>query len=137
LLFKILNFTLEIILGAPTCAVPSEQHPNRHPGGDIEAKDYRSMAMSTIWDVPRLYTLIGLRRRGVLPGVLLAFVNELGVTKAQTTIDVKRFEQVVRRYFENTLPRLMLVLDPISVVIVENLPEDFIEMVELPFSKDP
>lgn len=30
----------------------------------------------------------------------------------------------------------MLVLDPIPVVI-ENLPEDYIEMVELPFSKDP
>jgi hypothetical protein len=30
----------------------------------------------------------------------------------------------------------MLVLNPIPVVI-ENLPDDYIEMVELPFSKDP
>jgi glutaminyl-tRNA synthetase len=77
-----------------------------------------------------------LRRRGVPPGSILTFVNELGVTKAETTIDIKRFEQVVRRYLENTVPRLMLVLDPIPVVI-ENLTEDYIEMVELPFSKDP
>lgn len=88
------------------------------------------------WDDPRLYTLIALRRRGVPPGVLPAFVNELGVTKAPSTIDVKRFEQVVRRYLETTVPRLMLVLDPIRIVI-ENIPEDYIEMVELPFSKDP
>lgn len=88
------------------------------------------------WDDPRLYTLIALRRRGVPPGALLSFVKELGVTKAASTIDVKRFEQVVRRYLETTVPRLMLVLDPIPVII-ENLPDDYIEMVELPFSKDP
>ena len=88
------------------------------------------------WDDPRLYTLIALRRRGVPPEAILGFVNALGVTKAETTIDVKRFEQCVRRYLEVTVPRLMLVLDPIPVVI-ENIPEDYIEMVELPFSKDP
>ncbi|OBT44178.1 hypothetical protein VE00_04859 [Pseudogymnoascus sp. WSF 3629] len=67
---------------------------------------------------------------------ILSFVNELGVTKAETTIDTKRFEQCIRRYLEVTVPRLMLVLDPIPVVI-DNIPEDYIEMVELPLSKDP
>jgi glutaminyl-tRNA synthetase len=88
------------------------------------------------WDDPRLYTLIALRRRGVPPEAILSFVNELGVTKAETTIDIKRFEQCVRRYLEIAVPRLMLVLNPIPVVI-DNIPEDYIEMVELPFSKDP
>ncbi|KFY83806.1 hypothetical protein V500_09901 [Pseudogymnoascus sp. VKM F-4518 (FW-2643)] len=88
------------------------------------------------WDDPRLYTLIALRRRGVPPESILGFVNELGVTKAETTIDTKRFEQCIRRHLEVTVPRLMLVLDPI-LVIIENIPEDYIEMVELPFSKDP
>ena len=88
------------------------------------------------WDDPRLYTLIALRRRGVPPGALLTFVNDLGVTKAPSVIDVKRFEQVVRKYLETTVPRLMLVLDPIRIDI-ENLPDDYIEMVDLPFSKDP
>lgn len=88
------------------------------------------------WDDPRLYTLIALRRRGVPPGALLAFVNELGVTKSPSIIDVKRFEQLVRKYLETTVPRLMLVLDPIRIEI-ENLPADYIEMVNLPFSKDP
>jgi len=88
------------------------------------------------WDDPRLYTLIALRRRGVPPGAILSFVNELGVTKATTNIETKRFEQSVRRYLETTVPRLMLVLEPI-LVIIDNLPEDYVEMVEMPFSKDP
>ena len=88
------------------------------------------------WDDPRLYTLIGLRRRGVPPGAILSFINELGVTKAKTNIQVVRFEQHVRKYLEVTVPRLMVVLDPIAVVI-DNLPEDFLEMIELPFSKNP
>jgi glutaminyl-tRNA synthetase len=88
------------------------------------------------WDDPRLYTLIALRRRGVPPGAILSFVNGLGVSKATTTIEVKNFEQSVRQYLEVAVPRLMVVLDPIPVII-DNLPEDYMEMVELPFSKDP
>lgn len=88
------------------------------------------------WDDPRLYTLIGLRRRGVPPGAILSFVNELGVTKAKTNIQVTRFEQHVRKYLEVTVPRLMVILDPIPVTI-DNAPEDFLEMIELPFSKNP
>ena len=88
------------------------------------------------WDDPRLYTLPALRRRGVPPGAILSFVNELGVTKAPTVIESKRFEFSVRRYLEATVPRLMLVLDPIKVII-DNLPEDYLEMLEMPFSKNP
>ena len=88
------------------------------------------------WDDPRLYTLIALRRRGIPPGAILSFVNGLGVSKATTAIDIKRFEQSVRQYLERTVPRLMVVTDPIPIVI-ENLPEDHLEMVEVPFSKDP
>ncbi|MCJ1386240.1 hypothetical protein MMC17_009366 [Xylographa soralifera] len=89
------------------------------------------------WDDPRLYTLVALRRRGVPPGAILSFVNELGVSTANTNIQLARFEQVVRRYLEQTVPRLMLVLDPIPVII-DNLPDDYLEDIELPFSpKDP
>ena len=88
------------------------------------------------WDDPRLYTLIALRRRGVPPGAILSFVNELGVSTALTNIQIVRFEQSVRRYLEQTVPRLMLVLDPIKVII-DDLPEDHYEEVELPFGKDP
>ena len=88
------------------------------------------------YDDPRLYTLPALRRRGVPPGAILAFVNELGVTKANTNIQTKRFESSVRKYLETTVPRLMLVLDPIKVII-DNVPDDFLELVDSPFAKDP
>lgn len=88
------------------------------------------------WDDPRLYTLIALRRRGIPPGALLSFVGGLGVSKATTTIGIKRFEQSIRQYLELTVPRLMVVLDPITVII-DGLPDNYLEMVEIPFSKDP
>lgn len=82
------------------------------------------------WNDPRLYTLIGIKRRGVPPGAILEFVGELGVTTSTTNIQLARFDQTIRRYLENTTPRLMLVLDPIPVVI-----EDAEEMeVDVPFS---
>ncbi|KAL9095177.1 MAG: hypothetical protein Q9165_002433 [Trypethelium subeluteriae] len=89
------------------------------------------------WDDPRLYTLVAIRRRGVPPGALLRFVGELGVTTADTSIQVVRFENSVRKYLERTVPRLMVVLDPIKVVF-ENLPSEFAEELDVPFDpKDP
>lgn len=87
------------------------------------------------WDDPRLYTIIAIRRRGIPPRAILNFVNELGVTKAKTNIQVTRLEQTVRRYLEVKVPRLMLVLEPLKVVIDE-LPDDYVEMVDVPFGKD-
>lgn len=69
------------------------------------------------WDDPRLYTLKAIRRRGVPPGALLSFINDLGVSTSRSFIDIKRFEQSVRWYLENSVPRLMLVLNPVPVVI--------------------
>lgn len=84
------------------------------------------------WDDPRLFTLIGIRRRGVPPGAILEFVNELGVTTAPTNIELARFDQTVRKYLERTVPRLMLVLDPIPLII-----EDAEDMeLDVPFSKN-
>ena len=89
------------------------------------------------WDDPRLYTLMSLRRRGIPPGAILSFVNELGVTKSLINIEIARFEQAIRSYLEFSVPRLMMVLDPIPVVI-DDLPDDHVELVEQPFMpKDP
>lgn len=74
------------------------------------------------WDDPRLYTLCGVRRRGVPAEAVLAFINELGVSTAWSEILVSRFEASVRKYLEHRTPRLMMVLDPLEVVI-EDLDE--------------
>ncbi|EGW30090.1 uncharacterized protein SPAPADRAFT_63714 [Spathaspora passalidarum NRRL Y-27907] len=84
------------------------------------------------WDDPRLYTLEGIKRRGVPPGAILSFINTLGVTTSTTNIQVVRFESAVRNYLDQTTPRLMMVLNPIEVVI-DNLPEDFSLDIEIPY----
>lgn len=89
------------------------------------------------WNDPRLYTLIGIKRRGVPPGAILEFVNELGVTTANSVIEIKRFDQAIRKYLERTVPRLMLILDPIPVVI-DDADELDGKTLTIPFSpKDP
>ncbi|KAK4098104.1 glutaminyl-tRNA synthetase [Parathielavia hyrcaniae] len=95
----------------------------------IETKTVRG------WDDPRLYTLKAIRRRGVPPGALLSFISELSVTTANTSIETKRFEQSVRRYLERTVPRLMLVLDPLPVLIEDALEQDLLDVPLSP--KDP
>lgn len=87
-------------------------------------------------DDPRLYTLAALRRRGVPPGAILAFINELGATTAKTTIQIARFEQSVRRSLETSVPRAMLVLDPVPLVI-EGFEELGATEAAVPFSRDP
>lgn len=86
------------------------------------------------WDDPRLYTIIALRRRGIPPGAIRAFVAELGVSDSLSLIQVIRLETLVRRYLEVTVPRLMLVLDPIKVII-DDLPEDHCEDITLSFMR--
>lgn len=81
------------------------------------------------WDDPRLYTLIALRRRGVPPGAIRAFVSGLGVSTSASNIQTVRFEQSVRQHLEHSAPRLFMVLRPLKVTI-ENLPEDYVLMIE-------
>lgn len=81
------------------------------------------------WDDPRLYTLVALRRRGIPAKALLNFVEELGVTDALTEIQPYRLESSIRKHLERTVPRQMLVLDPIKVVIEDATNEDIQEIV--------
>lgn len=84
------------------------------------------------WDDPRLFTLEAIRRRGVPPGAILSFINTLGVTTSTTNIQVIRFESAIRKYLEDSTPRLMFVLDPVEVVL-DNLPDDYEEIVTIPY----
>lgn len=59
--------------------------------------------------------------------------SELGVTTTNSIIQITRFEQSIRRYLERTVPRLMLVLEPVRVVIEDAGEADETE-VTIPFS---
>ncbi|KAI9314291.1 tRNA synthetases class I, catalytic domain-containing protein [Dichotomocladium elegans] len=83
------------------------------------------------WDDPRMFTLVAIRRRGVPPEAINSFVLELGVTTSQSTIDVLRFEGKVRDYLDKTVPRTMMIMEPIKVTI-QNLADDHLEWLEVP-----
>jgi glutaminyl-tRNA synthetase len=81
------------------------------------------------WDDPRMPTLSGLRRRGYTPEAIRDFAARIGVSKANTTVDVALLEHCVREDLNRRAPRVMAVLRPLRVVI-ENYPEDRVEWVE-------
>jgi glutaminyl-tRNA synthetase len=81
------------------------------------------------WDDPRMPTIAGLKRRGVPPAAIRAFVRRIGVAKANSVVDVGMLEFSIREELNRTAPRRMAVLRPLKVVI-ENYPEGQVEEIE-------
>eukprot|EP00050_Salpingoeca_kvevrii_P014165 m.33162 g.33162 ORF g.33162 m.33162 type:complete len:831 (+) comp5596_c0_seq2:33-2525(+) len=71
------------------------------------------------WDDPRLFTLAALRRRGFPPQAINEFCSNVGVTGSLTTMAPEMLEAVVRDHLNKTSPRVMAVLDPLKVTIVD------------------
>lgn len=82
------------------------------------------------WDDPRLSTIAGIRRRGYTPEALRKFCNDIGVTKGDSTIDIAQLEQCVREDLQLKVPAINVVKNPIKVII-DNYPEDQVEMVKV------
>ncbi len=78
------------------------------------------------WDDPRMPTLSGLRRRGYTPESIRQFCDIIGVAKANSIVDLVQLENCVREELNKTTQRVMAVLRPLKVVIV-NYPEDKVE----------
>ena len=74
------------------------------------------------WDDPRLPTISGLRRRGIRPEALRHFVKRIGVSKAESVIDIDVLESYVKADLEQCSKRAMVVLNPIKV-LVTNYPD--------------
>ena len=83
------------------------------------------------WDDPRMPTLSGLRRRGYSPSSIHNFVQKIGVSKVDSTTDIKILEDSIRDELNANCPRTMGVIDPIRVII-ENYPNDSIETISAP-----
>jgi len=81
------------------------------------------------WDDPRMPTIAGLKRRGVPPAAVRAFVKRIGVAKANSVVDVGMLEFSIREELNRTALRRMAVLRPLKVVI-ENYPEGGSEELE-------
>jgi glutaminyl-tRNA synthetase len=75
------------------------------------------------WDDPRMPTISGLRRRGYTAASIRKFCEIIGVAKRENVIDVSLLEFCLREDLNKTAPRVMAVLDPVKLVII-NYPED-------------
>jgi glutaminyl-tRNA synthetase len=86
------------------------------------------------WTDPRMPTLAGMRRRGYPPEAIRNFCDRIGVGKKESLVDLGLLEYCVREELNKKAPRVMAVLRPLKVVIV-NYPEgegEFLEAVNNP-----
>ncbi len=83
------------------------------------------------WDDPRLVSIAALRRRGYTPEAIRMFVDLVGVSKANSSVDYAMLEYCIREDLKLKKPRMMAVLDPVKLVI-DNYPEDTIEYLDAP-----
>lgn len=82
------------------------------------------------WDDPRMPTLAGMRRRGYTSAAVRDFIDRIGVSKADSTVDHRLLEYCVRNDLGEVAPRAMAVLDPVRVVLT-NIPEGTVELCEI------
>jgi glutaminyl-tRNA synthetase len=81
------------------------------------------------WDDPRMPTLAGLRRRGVPPAAIRNFLAKVGISRRENFIDVGLLEACIREELDKECNRVMAVLRPLKVVIL-NYPEDKVEEIQ-------
>ncbi len=74
------------------------------------------------WDDPRMPTLAALRRRGYTGMAIRDFVDRIGMSKADSLVDLAVLESCVRANLDDSSPRAMAVLRPVKVVLT-NWPE--------------
>ena len=78
------------------------------------------------WDDPRLPTLVGARRRGFTAAGFQLFTDRIGVSKADSWIDMSVLEECMREDLNLSAERRIAVLNPIKLII-DNYPENLQE----------
>ena len=86
------------------------------------------------WDDPRMPTLAGIRNRGIPAEALKDFCGRIGVSKANSEVQISYLEACVREYLNANAERAMAVLKPLKLTIT-NYPDDKVE--ELDFEINP
>ncbi len=81
------------------------------------------------WDDPRMPTVSGLRRRGVTPEALRAFVETAGVSRKPQNTELATFEAAIRDDLNLQVRRMLCVLNPLKVVLT-NYPEGQVEWLD-------
>ena len=82
------------------------------------------------WDDPRLVSIAALRRRGFTPESIKTFVELVGVTKSQGSVEYPMLEYCIREDLKLKVRRVMAVLNPVKVII-DNYPVGQVEYMEV------
>lgn len=82
------------------------------------------------WNDPRMMTLSGIRRRGVPAKAIRNFMDHVGVSKAESRVDIEYYEFFVREELQKISIPKMAVLEPLKVTIT-NYPKDEFELLEM------
>jgi glutaminyl-tRNA synthetase len=83
----------------------------------------------TGWDDPRMPTISALRRRGYTPESIHEFCDRIGVARRENVIDVGLLEYCIREDLNKKVNRVMAVLDPLKLTIV-NYPDNKVEIMK-------
>jgi len=75
------------------------------------------------WDDPRMPTISGMRRRGYSPQAIRNFCSAIGVSKAESIVDMAFLEHFIREDLNKRALRVMGVINPLKVVI-DNYPDN-------------
>ena len=87
------------------------------------------------WDDPRLVSIAALRRRGFTPESIKTFVELVGVTKSQGSVEYPMLEYCIREDLKLKVRRMMAVLNPVKVII-DNYPVGQVEYMEVPNNQE-
>ena len=82
------------------------------------------------WDDPRMPTLAGLRRRGFTAASIRNFCESVGVSRSESTVDLSMLEHAVREDLDQIAHRVMCVIKPLKVTIV-NIDNEQVEYLSL------
>ena len=82
------------------------------------------------WNDPRLVSIAALKRRGFTPESIHRFVDLVGVSKANSSVDYAMLEYCIREDLKLKVPRIMAVTDPLRLVI-DNYPEGQEELLDV------
>jgi len=74
------------------------------------------------WDDPRMPTLRGMRRRGYPAAAIRSFIEDIGVSKVNSLVDMEFLHFHVREELNRSAERRMAVLNPVKLTIT-NWPE--------------